>query len=163
MLVADWFGSFSNLNIFHLNNFLFCQKACFVFVSFNECSFFRPRILFSSVHFYFLLRVFSIIYANFGPFSSMDGIFSFFVRNKGRKFLICLTPKLYPRQNLAMRKSVSTILTQDIHIREFNKRKATFLGSIFSNILTAIPHLKITSFQVSLISKLNRRKPMGPW
>ena len=62
--------------------------------------------------------------------SSTDGIFSFFVRNKGRKFLICLTPKLYSGQNLAMRKSVSTILTQDIHTREFNKLKATFLGSI---------------------------------
>ena len=106
MLVADWFDSFSNVNIFHLNNFLFCQKTRFVFVSFNERAFFRPRILFSSVHFYFLLRVFSIIYAKFGPFSSMDGIFSFFVRNKGKKFLICLTPKLYPGQNLAMRKSL---------------------------------------------------------
>ena len=106
MLVANWFDSFSNLNIFHLNNFLFCQKTRFVFVSFNERAFFRPRILFSSVHFYFLLRVFSIIYAKLGPFSSMDGIFSFFVPNKGKKFLICLTPKLYPGQNLAMRKSL---------------------------------------------------------
>ena len=131
MLVADWFDSFSSLNIFHLNNFLFCQKTRFVFVSFNERGFFRPRILFSSVHFYFLLRVFSIIYANFGPLSSMDGIFFLFCTKQRKEVLDLFNTEIVPWAKFSYEKiSVSTILTQDIHIREVNKRKATFLGSI---------------------------------
>ena len=163
MLVADWFGSFSNLNIFHLNNFFFSKRV--VLFLFHLMS-----VLFSDREFCFLQFIFISFCVCFNYLCKFWAFFFngwdfFLFCTKQRKAVLDLfNTEIVPLAKFSYEKiSVSTILTQDIHIREFNKRKATFLGSIFSNILTAIPHLKITSFQVSLISKLNRRKAMGPW
>ena len=88
-----------------------------------------PRILFSSGHFYFLLRVFSIIYAFNYFFNGWD--FFLFCTKQRKEVLNLFNTEIVPWAKFSYEKiSVSTILTQDIHTREFNKLKATLLGSI---------------------------------
>lgn len=120
--------------------------------------------VFLQLGFIFFCVCFQLFVQNLGLFLQCMGFFLFCSKER-KEVLDLVNAVIVPLAKFSCERiSVSTKLTQDIHIREFNKRKATFLGSIFSNILTAIPQLKITSFQVrkTLISKLNRRKTMGP-
>ena len=73
--------------------------------------------------------MFSIIYAFNYFFNGWD--FFLFCTKQRKEVLDLFNTEIAPWAKFSYEKiSVSTILTQDIHTREFNKRKATFLGSI---------------------------------